>query len=166
MAYFEVNLRNALVAALRADTAFASVMGDSAGTKHIEGGDQPDLFLSGAAGHAWCRPASQEELESSEDSARTRFRFEVLIQLVDLRGLGEFLGATKQGLRNTLKDKGAAIFATYLTDTHSNRLGGSGEWTLEDLALVPFDQLQDADRPELLATVACELWHKSPLVSA
>lgn len=164
MANLETDLRSALVSALRADSFVASVLGNASGSLvHVEAGDQPDLFLEGAAGRIWCRSAGHQVIQQHETSARTRFRFDVLIDLVDLRGASNSMAVFKQGLVNVLADQGSAIFTTYFTDNGSNRLGGSGVWLLEDLAIVPFDQQRDPDRPELLATIACELWHSTPL---
>lgn len=165
MALLEVDLRTALVAALRANTALASVLGNASGSLvHVEGSDMPDLFLQGAQGRVWCRVADHETLEEFEVSAKTRFRFDVLIDLVDMRGTANALSTARQGIMQALADKGAGIFTTYFTDNGSNRLGGSGVWNLENIAVVPYDQQRDPDRPEILATIACELWHVSPLV--
>lgn len=163
MALLSSDLRASLVAALRANTTFASVMGNSTGTVHVEGGDQPDLFLKGAAGAAWCRSAGEEVLESYSASARTAFSFELRVGLVDTRGAASALGTAQMGLSNALADKGAALFTSYFTDTGSNRLGGSGEWRVADVAVVPLEALPDPDRPEIVAVVVCELWHKVPL---
>ena len=69
MANLGVDLRGALVAALRANATFASVLGNSAGTVHVEGGDQPDAFLEGATGAAYCRDAGIEVVEATEPRA-------------------------------------------------------------------------------------------------
>lgn len=158
-------LRAALVAALRANTVFASVMGYSVDTRHVEGGDQPDLFLSGHAGHAFCRLAGQETIEQHEASARTAFKFSVHITLADLRGAADALAMASTGLGNVMADRGAGIFTTYFTDTGSNRLGGSGEWTATEFTPVPLDVLTDPDRPEIVAEVTCDLWHVVPLIT-
>lgn len=159
MANLGVDLRGALVAALRANTTFASILGNSAGTVHAEGGDQPDAFLEGATGVAYCRDAGIEVVEATEASARTIYRFEVRIVLVDIRGVANALATAQMGLANALINKGATVFSTYFTDNGSNRLGGSGEWRVEDLSIVPLEGLLDPDRPEIAAIVACELWH-------
>lgn len=160
-----MDLRTALVAALRADATFASVMGTSASTAHVEGGDQLDSFLQGQTGHAFCRVMGDDTLESYAESEHTRFRFEVIIKLTDGRGASNALSVAKAGLKNVLLHRGATIFTTYFTDTNSNRLGKSGAWGLEDIDLVPANQLADPDRPEIRAVVACEMWHVMPLVS-
>jgi len=165
MAQLEVDLRTALVAAMRANSAIASVVGNATGSLvHVEGGDMPDLFLQGAQGRVWCRVGGHESQQESDASARTLFSFDVLFDLVDQRGADNALSKAKQGLMQVLADRGATIFSTYFTDNGSNRLGGSGEWKLQNIAVVPWDQQRDPDRPEILATVTCALWHASPLV--
>lgn len=164
MATLNTDLRTALVAALRADTTFASIMGNSGGTVHVEGKDQPDTFLEGASGYALCRVAEEQELDAFEESSVTRFRFELRIIPVDVRGVAEALSLAKQGLKNVTAAWGAGIFATYFTDTNSNRLGGSGAWGIERVELAPLETLTDPDRPEVAAIVFCDIGHKSPLV--
>lgn len=164
MANLETDLRTALVAALRADTTFASVLGNS-GTVHVEGGDQPDSFHEGATGRAYVRAAGRETLEEYEDSKRVRYRFTVHIQLVDIRGQANALAKAGDGLNNALRDKGSVVFTTYFTDSNSNRLGGSGEWSATDFTPMPLEGVEDPDRPEIVAEVVCELWQATPLVT-
>lgn len=159
----ETDLRAALVSALRADATFAAVVGNSTGTVHVEGGDQPDQFLAGAAGVAYCRVLDSVALSAFEESAVTRFRFEVRIDLVDVRGANDALSKAKQGIANALRSYGSGVFAL-LSDAGSNRRGASGEWRQESVDVTPLDSLLDRDRPIIRAVVTCTIGHVVPLV--
>jgi hypothetical protein len=157
------DLRTALRDALRADATIAALLGNSAGTVHVEAADQPDEFLTGAAGRCFVRAAGIEVQDRRDASALLRVTFSVLFDLVDVRGSADALPNVQQGLANVLRDSGANVFDVYFTDNGGNRLGKSGEWTLQDVGIEALDGLQDRDRPVVLATVAVTLWVTWPL---
>lgn len=164
MANLVTDLATALRDAMRANTTLQSLLGVADGvTYHVESGGVPDSYPTGAAGRCFIRLASIEHLDVREGSASVRYTFGCLFDLVDVRGQASALAAVSMGLTNLLADGGSAIFDTYFTDNGSNRLGKSGVWRLQDVGIEALQGLEDADRPVVLATVACELTHQLAL---
>lgn len=158
------DLGNALALAINAaGSAFGSALGKSGSSYHVEYGDQPKLWPAGATGRCHLRDGDMDVIESHAGSARTRFGFVLVFDLTNVNAKSKALALVRTGLERVLADRGQGVF-TYFTDSGSpaNRLGGSGEWTLRDLNPIQLESTEDQDRPAVLATIDCELWHASP----
>lgn len=162
MANFPLELGTALQTAMRADTALRTILGLFDGsTYHVEFGDQPDTFPDGHAGKVQISHTSMSPVEVYSTSQRSVFRFEARARLVDVRGQDDALSVVEKALVNIFADQGSAILDTHLVDSGSNRLGKSGTAALEDLS---FEPTEDPDRPEVVALIAIDITHASPLV--
>lgn len=163
MADFVANLGEAFVTAMDAnDSAFP--LGQTGSTLHAEYGDQPKDYNVGATGRCYIRFERMEIIQQFEASARVRLSYLATFHLRDVQGKDGAVSLVNNGLSTVFVNHGRTFLETYFTSTDlgSNRLARGGRVDFEVQAK-PFDQNDNADNPEVTATLAFEGWVNWPL---
>lgn len=156
------DLGNALETAIKADTNLRLCFPDPAGSSAyaVEYNSQHTEFAPGI-GRCFIRPDGQEIIEDYEESAKSTFRYDIYMQVIDTKGADGRLPQCLQGIANTFKDRGVAILDTHFTDNGSNRLGSSGE-VRHTVEVDPLETV-NPDAPIVWVRVEIDLWHAMSL---